>query len=347
MKRWRASASVLGSEHRDTVNSMAQLALILNNEGRYPEAEKLHREVMEVATRDSSETQDKLTRIAQQQLAIDLAYEGEIPGCGEDFREVLEVTRRTLGSDHPDTLGAMNNLAHALQQEHRYVGSRKIVSRRAGDQTPGVGAGASRHADVHGKPGAGATQTRSDIGEAEKLFRDTLEIKRRLLGPEHRSTLVTMGNLADVLRLEGQYAEAEKLVRQTLDTERRALGPEHSDTLVTLCSLGTLLRSEKRYSESEKVYRDALAGRRRALGDDHPHTAETSYYLACVLAMEGRRDEAFTNLQFAIDHQLKPEYRQEIAKNVDLQSLHSDPRFAALLAKSQQPAASAAAAKSN
>jgi hypothetical protein len=46
--------------------------------------------------------------------------------------------------------------------------------------------------------------------EAEVLLRQTLEIKLRRLGPEHRSTLVTMGHLAETLSKEGQYAEAEQ-----------------------------------------------------------------------------------------------------------------------------------------
>jgi len=177
------------------------------------------------------------------------------------------------------------------------------------------------------------------FGEAEKLFRETLEIKRRLLGPEHRSTLVTMGNLADVLSQEGQYKEAEQLVRQTLETERRTLGPAHSDTLVTLDSLGGLLKNEKHYAESEKIYREALEGRRRALGIGHPDTAATAYNLACALALDGKRDEAFANLKLALEHALSADTRQNLEKDEDLDSLHGDPRFDALVLAARQPPA--------
>ena len=36
-------------------------------------------------------------------------------------------------------------------------------------------------------------------GEAEVLLRQTLEIQRRVLGPEHPSTLLIMSNLAEDL----------------------------------------------------------------------------------------------------------------------------------------------------
>jgi serine/threonine protein kinase len=329
----------LGSEHRDTLESMTQLALILNNEGRFPEAEKLHREVVEVAKRVFGE-QDKLTRTAQQQLAIDFAYEGKYPEAEKTFREVLEIERRTLGPDHPDTLGAINNLAATLQVEHRYPEAERLYLDSLETKRKVMG---PEHPETLLTMGNLALVLANEkrFGEAEKLFRETLEIKRRLLGPEHRSTLVTMGNLADVLSQEGQYTDAEQLVRKTLETERRILGPGHSDTLATLDSLGGLLKNEKHYSESEKIYRETLEGRRRALGIGHPDTAATAYDLACVLALDGKRDEAFANLKFALEHALSADTRQNLEKDADLTSLHGDPRFAALAAAARQPATAA------
>jgi eukaryotic-like serine/threonine-protein kinase len=327
----------LGSEHRDTLESMTQLALILNNEGRFPEAEKLHREVVEVAKRVFGD-QDKVTRSAQQNLAIDFAYEGKYQEAEKTFREVLEVERRTLGPDHPDTLGAVNNLAAILQVERRFPEAEKLYLDTLEAKRRVLGPEHPETLLSMGNLGLVLANEKRN-GEAEKLFRETLEIKRRLLGPEHRSTLVTMGNLADVLSGEGQYVEAEQLVRQTLATERRALGPDHTDTLVTLYSLANLLKNEKRYAESERTFHEALEGRRRALGIGHPDTAATAYDLACVLALDGKRDEAFANLKFALEHGLSTETRQNLEKDEDLKSLHGDPRFDAIVAAAQKSAA--------
>ena len=161
--------------------------------------------------------------------------------------------------------------------------------------------------------------------DAEKLFRDALAIKRKVLGPEHRSTLVTMGNLADVLTSEDQYSEAEPLIRQTLEIERRTLNPKHSDYLTTLDGLGRLLMKERHYVEWERVLREELAGRRRGLGDKHSDTTTAAYNLACVLAPEGNRDEAFTTLQFAVQNGLSPETRDGLEKDESLRSLRGDP----------------------
>jgi hypothetical protein len=40
------------------------------------------------------------------------------------------------------------------------------------------------------------------------MHREVLEVKRRVLGPEHPSTLMTAGNLANSLQHQGKHAEA-------------------------------------------------------------------------------------------------------------------------------------------
>jgi non-specific serine/threonine protein kinase/serine/threonine-protein kinase len=324
----------LGSEHRDTLNSMALLANILNNEGRYPEAEKLHREVVKAAKRVSG-PQDKLTVTAMQNLAIDLAYEGKYLDAEKAFRELLEIDRSTYGYDHPRALADLNNLASTLLQENRYAEAEKLYTEVLQAKRRVLG---PEHPDTLISMGNLASVLRGGhrYAEAEKLLRETLEIQRRRLGSEHRSTLITMGRLARVLTNEGQYSEAGQLLRQSLETERQTLGPDHTDTLYTLQELGDLLKREKRYSEAEKVQRDTLQGRRRALGPRHPDTASTAYDLACVLALEGKRDEAFANLQFALEHELPVETRQGLEKDTDLKSLHGDRRFPVLVASAQR-----------
>ncbi len=329
--------AVLGSEHRDTLSSMTWLAWILFLEGRYPDAEKLHREAIELASRVWG-PDDRVTLVAMNRLAIDLVEQGKYPEAEKAFREVLEGDRRTLGSDHQDTLGTLNNLATTLDKEGRFAESETLNSdalqayrRVLGPEHPRTLMCMENLASI--------LQKEKRYPDAEKLLRDALEISRRRLGPENRSTLVAMGNLADVLTDEGQYSEAEQLFRQTLDAKRRTLGPEHPSTLTAVDGLARLLKKEKRYPEAERAYRQAFAGRDRVLGAGHPDTASTAYGLACVLALDGKRSEAFSYLQFAVEHKLSSEEREGLEKNTDLTSLHGDQRFAALLVSSRQRAA--------
>jgi|ERR1700730_17421990 hypothetical protein len=53
--------------------------------------------------------------------------------------------------------------------------------------------------------------------EAEKLYRETLEILRRVLGPEHPDTANSTYNLACVAARTGNRDEALSLLREAVD----------------------------------------------------------------------------------------------------------------------------------
>ena len=87
--------------------------------------------------------------------------------------------------------------------------------------------------------------------ESEKLYRETLEVRRELLGPEHLETLMSMNNLANSLFEEGHYAESEKLYRDALDIARRVLGSEHRQTVIQMGNLVNVLAAQGRNAEAE------------------------------------------------------------------------------------------------
>ena len=83
--------------------------------------------------------------------------------------------------------------------------------------------------------------------QAEALFSQTLEIQRRVLGPEHASTLMSMDNLASVQYVQGKYAQAQALFNQTLEVRRRVLGPDNPDTLETLSAFAAMYLRQGNY----------------------------------------------------------------------------------------------------
>jgi len=127
---------------------------------------------------------------------------------------------------------------------------------------------------------------------AQLLEKQGMEIRQRVLGPEHPETLSSTSNLAKVLFDEGHYMEAEKLQRETLDVEKRVLGPEHRNTLNSMNSLALVLYREGHYAEAEKLDRETLDTMRRVLGPERPETLYSMNNLALVLYIEGRYAEA-------------------------------------------------------
>ncbi|HEX5228358.1 MAG TPA: serine/threonine-protein kinase [Bryobacteraceae bacterium] len=332
-----ARRRVQGPDRRETLESMRMLGSILNQEGRYAEAEAIHRELAERSTRVFGRD-DQMTVSTMHQLAVDLAYEGKSPEAEKVFREILAFESGRNPFDSPLVLAARIDLGACLQQEEHFAEAEKIYNELIPDARRVLGPDHPRTLLAMGNL-ALAYAYENKLSAAEKLFREALDVKRKVLGPEHRSTTVTMGNLADVLRMEGNYSESERLFRETIAIQRRTLGPTHSDVLNGLHGLGELLRNEKRYADAEKVLQECLQAQRKTLGDDHPDTASTAYDLAMDQASEGKRDDAFTNLKFALDHQLSGTMRATLAEEPAFLPFRSDARFAPLLAAAQPAAA--------
>ena len=79
--------------------------------------------------------------------------------------------------------------------------------------------------------------------EAAQLFEETLDIRKRVLGPEHPDTLESMNGLAVSYWSLGQMKAAAQLFKETLEIRKRALGPEHPDTLQSMNGLAVSYRS--------------------------------------------------------------------------------------------------------
>ena len=75
--------------------------------------------------------------------------------------------------------------------------------------------------------------------EAETLYREALDCRRRELGDTHPDTLTSINNLALSLYRQHKFDDAETLYREALDCRRRELGDAHSDTLSSISTLAS------------------------------------------------------------------------------------------------------------
>jgi non-specific serine/threonine protein kinase/serine/threonine-protein kinase len=137
--------------------------------------------------------------------------------------------------------------------------------------------------------------------QAQSLFADAVEIRKRVLGPRNPDTLKSMHGLCTSLREQGKYPEAEKLQRETLDVQRRVLGNDHPDTQTSVAELAAILDNQARYPEAEKLAQEALDTDRRILGVEDDQTQWAMIILASVLSDEGRLADAEKLFREALD----------------------------------------------
>jgi tetratricopeptide (TPR) repeat protein len=98
------------------------------------------------------------------------------------------------------------------------------------------------------------------------------------------STLMSMSNLAIVLRAQGKYEQAEEVLRQALGLCETVLGKEHPDTLRSINNLATVLSDQGKYEQAEEMHRQALGLSETVLGKEHPNTLTSMNNLALVLS---------------------------------------------------------------
>ena len=64
-----------------------------------------------------------------------------------------------------------------------------------------------------------------------QLYKQTLELRKRILGEEHPGTLRAMNNLVVSYTNLGRHQETVQLGKQAVEARRHVLGPDHYDTI--------------------------------------------------------------------------------------------------------------------
>jgi tetratricopeptide (TPR) repeat protein len=67
-------------------------------------------------------------------------------------------------------------------------------------------------------------QTQGRYADAEPLYRRSLAIYEKVLGPEHPDVATSLNNLARLYEAQGRHADAEPLQRRSLAIREKVLG---------------------------------------------------------------------------------------------------------------------------
>ncbi len=143
--------------------------------------------------------------------------------------------------------------------------------------------------------------------EAESLLRRAMEIRTRVLGPESRETLDSMGSLAQVLTDESQLPEAEKFSRQAYEAARKSFGPGDPDTLLNGLAISVVLLDQSRFPECETVLHDLAANVDQVKDPDLRSSIATRIQtnFAITYAYQGKFADAVKSFRTVYDLDLK------------------------------------------
>ncbi|KIM98677.1 hypothetical protein OIDMADRAFT_31451 [Oidiodendron maius Zn] len=246
---------LLGPEHPDTLESRNRLASALYSQGEYKAAEQIDQETLKLQTKLlGPEHPDTLE--SRNRLASALYCQGEYKAAEQIDQETLKLRTKLLGPEHPHTLQSRSNLANALYSQ----GESRLAS---------------------------ALHSQGEYKAAKQMHQETLELRTKVLGPEHLDTLKSRSSLASVLYSQGEYKAAEQMNQETLELRTKLLGPEHLDTLESRNNLANALYSQGEYKAAEQMHQETLELRTKLLGPEHPYTLQSRSNLASVLYSQG------------------------------------------------------------
>ncbi|HEU5376732.1 MAG TPA: tetratricopeptide repeat protein [Ktedonobacteraceae bacterium] len=128
--------------------------------------------------------------------------------------------------------------------------------------------------------------------EAERLFQQALDIRKRIFGDIHPEVATLLNNLALLHDERGFYTRAEHLYQQAQEIWEKALGSNDPHVATCLANLAECYRQQSKYEQAKSLYQRALTIEEQALGSNHPSVAQTLNNLAVLYSNEGRFEQA-------------------------------------------------------
>ena len=253
--------------------------------GEYDEAERLQREALA-----------QVRRIAEPGavepgfVANDLGLTLQAQGAHEEslplLHEALATFRQHYGHDHPFVDIALQNVAsvqYALGDADAYEEALREIMDRQRKRGPLN----ARAANTIGMLGNFLIEERGDPEAGEPLLRESLGVRRRILGEDHPYVAVSLNELAGARLATGDVDAATDLFERALALRRRVLDEGHPHIAYSLVGLGRAYMEAGRTSGAEPLFREAIQIREAALPDDHELIFEARSHLGASLAARG------------------------------------------------------------
>ena len=229
---------LLGPDHPDVAQAIANTASVLDQMGRAADAESAHRRALAIRERalgpDHVDVAGSLNS-----LGGILWVRGERDEGMRCLERALEIRVRALGPNHPSVGNTLNNIAVLSIKAGDRVRGEEFLRRALAVQEAAL---APDHPDL-ATPIANLAFLCDDLGkhaDAEALGRRALAIREKSLGPSHPDTAIAVSNLAWTLKEQGKREEALACYRRALPVFESALGQEHPQVAKTRARIAEL-----------------------------------------------------------------------------------------------------------
>ena len=127
-----------------------------------------------------------------------------------------------------------------------------------------------------------------NYAQAEPLYKQAIEIDRKVLEENDPDFATDINNLAGLYRAMRNYVQAEPLYKQALEIRRKSLGEQHPVFVSSLNNLAFLYEAMGNYAQAEIFYKQVVEARRKISGTEHPDFATSLNNLAELYRILGK-----------------------------------------------------------
>ncbi|KAL3805648.1 hypothetical protein HJC23_005892 [Cyclotella cryptica] len=262
-----AGKAALGDYH-------SEIAMLLNRMGNFHfERERLDEALK--CYRRGLRIEKKVLRPDHPNIIVTYSNLGEIhrqrnewEEAANMYGEALEILRRKYyGVDNSDVASTLNTLGlihdqrgdtclslHFLQDA--LLMRRRLMGNNVEDRA------------VHEQRSLDVAATLVYIGTilyrkslfpmAIELYTESLQIRQKILGKDHRDTAFVMYNIALVHQQRGDYEQSIEFYTETLRIEKIVLGERHKDVCMTLYKLGEVNKAAGKLTEALQCFQESL-----------------------------------------------------------------------------------------
>jgi len=263
------------------------LALAPEREGAARDAEKtLERAAVlidELASSERPEIEASL-RVPLGWMAVRLGF---IDRARRHLEAALAISKKISGSDHPETLDLMRDLADVLVVQQN-LDDGESLSRELLDA----------HIRVHGEEQvatleamrhlAGILVDRGTLTEAEELYLQILDKS----DDSYANRWAVMQCVASLLVSQKRCAEAESFYRSSLDELRRNRGRDHPEVVVLTYALANALIRQNKFEAAEIHLLTGYSSLKKQFGSGDVRTGQAMNYLISLYDRWGKPEKA-------------------------------------------------------
>jgi CHAT domain-containing protein/tetratricopeptide (TPR) repeat protein len=228
-----------------------------------------------------------------------LFLRGDSAGAQRVWSDALTLAERTLGPAHPAIAEFLRRLGFAA-----FAAGNLADARRLRERALRIGEQSLAPCD----PAvtrlinslANSFQYDGEFFEARRLYARALTTIERCLGKNHSEYATYIYNDAAMAREIGDLGEADALLARAIATWSAVLGPNHAYVARGLDAQAEVAALRGQLDRARTLYQQALEIHRRELGRDHPQVADMLTSLARTLTDQGDTAGAMRHIEEAV-----------------------------------------------